>query len=47
MMDDGVKGEGQDEEVKVQDIAEILLEAIETRDARPPRRSPPSFQPGV
>ena len=29
MMDDGVKGEGKDEKVKVQDIAEMLLEAIE------------------
>ncbi len=29
MFDDGVKGEGKDEEVKVQDIAEILWEAIE------------------
>jgi Fe-S oxidoreductase/nitrate reductase gamma subunit len=28
MFDDGVKGEGKDEEVKVQDIAEILWEAI-------------------
>jgi Fe-S oxidoreductase/nitrate reductase gamma subunit len=30
MMDDGVKGEGRDEEVKVQDIAEMLVEALET-----------------
>ena len=29
MFDDGVKGEGKDEEVRVQDIAEILWEAIE------------------
>ena len=29
MFDDGVKGEGKDEEVQVQDIAEILWEAIE------------------
>jgi Fe-S oxidoreductase len=29
MFDDGVKGEGKDEEFKVQDIAEILWEAIE------------------
>ena len=29
MMDDGVKGEGKDEDVKVQDIAEMLLEALE------------------
>ena len=37
MMDDGVKGQGKDEEVKVQDIAEILIEAL---DATPP--APPS-----
>ncbi len=30
MFDDGVKGEGKDEQVRVQDIAEILLEAIES-----------------
>ncbi len=30
MMDDGVKGEGKDEAVKVQDIAEMLLEALES-----------------
>ena len=29
MFDDGVKGEGKDEEVRVQDIAEMLWEAIE------------------
>jgi Fe-S oxidoreductase len=29
MMDDGVKGEGRDEDVKVQDIAEVLLESLE------------------
>jgi Fe-S oxidoreductase len=33
MMDDGVKGEGKDEEVKVQDIAEMLLEALETESS--------------
>jgi hypothetical protein len=33
MMDDGVKGEGKDEEVKVQDIAEMLLEAIESESS--------------
>jgi Fe-S oxidoreductase/nitrate reductase gamma subunit len=33
MMDDGVKGEGKDEEVKVSDIAEILVEALETENA--------------
>ncbi len=30
MFDDGVKGEGKDEEVRVQDIAEILWEAIDS-----------------
>jgi Fe-S oxidoreductase len=30
MFDDGVKGEGKDEEVRVQDIAEILWDAIES-----------------
>jgi Fe-S oxidoreductase/nitrate reductase gamma subunit len=34
MFDDGVKGEGKDEEVRVQDIAEILWEAIESESAR-------------
>jgi Fe-S oxidoreductase len=29
MMDDGVKGQGKDEEVKVQDIAELLVEALD------------------
>ncbi len=33
MMDDGVKGEGKDEEVLVQDIAEILVEALESEPA--------------
>jgi Fe-S oxidoreductase/nitrate reductase gamma subunit len=35
MFDDGVKGEGKDEEVKVQDIAEILWEALENEVERP------------
>ena len=35
MMDDGVKGQGKDEEVKVQDIAELLVEALDA-DARNP-----------
>jgi Fe-S oxidoreductase len=33
MMDDGVKEKGKEEEVKVQDIAEILLEAIENESS--------------
>ena len=37
MFDDGVKGQGKDEEVKVQDIAEILWEALENEDTNGPR----------
>jgi Fe-S oxidoreductase/nitrate reductase gamma subunit len=36
MFDDGVKGEGKDEEVRVQDIAEILWEAIENPSTAAP-----------
>lgn len=46
MLDDGVKGEGKDEEVKVQDIAEIILEALE----REPDLTAPAtgqFPPGL
>ena len=46
MMDDGVKEKGRDEDVKVQDIAELLLEALENARARLPRRSRAEFQPG-
>ena len=36
MIDDGVKGEGMEEdEVKVADIAMHVLEALEARDAQP------------
>jgi Fe-S oxidoreductase len=35
MMDDGVKEKGKDEEVKVQDIAEILWEALEASSTAP------------
>jgi Fe-S oxidoreductase len=35
MLDDGVKGQGKDEEVKVQDIAEILWEALENEPNQP------------
>ena len=35
MMDDGVKGQGKDEEVRVQDIAELVLEALENEDRTP------------
>ncbi len=46
MFDDGVKGEGKDEEVKVQDIAEMLWEAIEngTTSTAP---ATGSFTPGI
>lgn len=46
MMEDGVKGEGRDDEVKVSDVAEILLEALENEDRQ---RAPLSgdFQPGL
>ena len=40
MMEDGVKGHGRDDDVKVQDIAEVLLEAVEPRPN--PRRQPAS-----
>ena len=46
MMDDGVKGEGKDEEVKVQDIAEMLLEALENEDTIPAPASA-DLQPGI
>jgi Fe-S oxidoreductase len=35
MMEDGVKGQGKEDAVKVQDIAEIILEALETEPAAP------------
>jgi len=46
MMDDGVKGEGKEDDVKVQDIAELLLEAIEseTTQAQPVSAN---FEPGL
>jgi Fe-S oxidoreductase len=46
MMDDGVKGEGRDEEVKVQDIAEMLWEAIENGDNDAPPVTA-RFTPGI
>jgi hypothetical protein len=35
MMDDGVKEKGRDDDVKVQDISEVLIEAIESADTGP------------
>ena len=46
MMDDGVKEKGRDEDVKVQDIAELLIEAIENADTAPAPRTA-EFQPGL
>jgi hypothetical protein len=45
-MDDGVKEKGRDEDVKVQDIAELLLEAIETGELAPAPLTA-EFRPGV
>ncbi|MCJ7672158.1 MAG: hypothetical protein MUP67_08940, partial [Acidimicrobiia bacterium] len=45
MMEDGVKGKGRDD-VKVQDIAEVLLEAVEGLDAGAAPASA-SFTPGL
>jgi Fe-S oxidoreductase/nitrate reductase gamma subunit len=46
MMDDGVKEKGKDEEVKVQDIAEILWEALES-DQLPAAPVGGTFTPGL
>jgi Fe-S oxidoreductase len=46
MMDDGVKEKGRDEDVKVQDIAEVLLEAVE-RSEHAPEPVTAHFKPGV
>jgi Fe-S oxidoreductase len=46
MLDDGVKEKGRDEEVKVQDIAEILVEALENEDQLPAPLSA-EFRPGL
>jgi Fe-S oxidoreductase len=35
MLDDGVKDAQRDDDVKVQDIAEVLLDGLEAADARP------------
>jgi Fe-S oxidoreductase len=46
MMDDGVKGEGRDEDIKVQDIAEMLLESLEN-EAEIPAPASADYQPGI
>jgi len=45
MMDDGVKAQGKEETVKVQDIAEILIEAIEQGERAPVPAQ--DFTPGL
>jgi Fe-S oxidoreductase/nitrate reductase gamma subunit len=44
MMDDGVKGQGKDDEVRVQDVAELLDEALGTGPAAPAAAA--DFRPG-
>jgi hypothetical protein len=45
-MDDGVKEKQRDEEVRVQDISEVLLEAVEHAE-EPPETVPARFEPGL
>jgi Fe-S oxidoreductase len=47
MMDDGVKEKGRDETVKVQDIAELLVEAIENAERLPAPLTAAEFRPGL
>jgi Fe-S oxidoreductase/nitrate reductase gamma subunit len=44
MMEDGVKGQGKDEDVRVQDIAELVLEAM---DATPVNPATGAFTTGI
>ena len=46
MMDDGVKEKQRDEDVKVQDISEVLLEAVEHAE-QGPETATARFQPGL
>jgi len=46
MIEDGVKGEGRDEDVKVQDIAEMLLEALESESTQAAPVTA-NFEPGI
>jgi len=46
MMEDGVKEKGRDEEVRVQDIAEMLLEALESESSQAAPVSA-NFEPGI
>jgi hypothetical protein len=45
-MDDGVKEKGRGDDVQVQDIAELLIEALENADTAPTPRTA-EFQPGL
>src|SRR6266404_4314293 len=47
MFDDGVKGEGKDEDVRVQDIAEMLWEAIENGSSNAAPAAGSTFTPGI
>ncbi len=47
MLDDGVKEKRRDEDVKVQDIAEILIEALEHEDQQPAPHTAAELRPGV
>jgi Fe-S oxidoreductase/nitrate reductase gamma subunit len=47
MFDDGVKGEGKDEDVRVQDIAEILWEAVENSASSAAPAVGGTFTPGI
>jgi Fe-S oxidoreductase len=51
MFDDGVKEKHADEEVRVQDIAEILVDALKNADpgagSGPPVETSPTFRPGI
>jgi Fe-S oxidoreductase len=49
MMDDGVKEKQRDEDVRVQDISEVLLEAVEHADQTEPEPEAATarFQPGL
>jgi heterodisulfide reductase subunit D len=49
MMDDGVKEKHRDEDVRVQDISEVLLEAVEHAETTEPEPEAATarFQPGL
>jgi Fe-S oxidoreductase len=48
MMDDGVKEKQRDEDVRVQDISEVLLEAVEYAEAAPETETVTArFEPGL